>query len=141
MKKIVAVLLLSVVLLSLNSCAGDTSEATIVPIKSDVYTTEDYEDAIQVVFDEFKDNFNGCTMKEIRYMYNEERDSIDGGEREYMDDYAKEYGVDEAIVLEVDFKTGSNPRTGLNDNDTYDFYNFILARNHGEKWTVMDAGY
>ena len=112
---------------------GKTSGCNIVPIDSGVYTQEDYEQACSVVFRYFK-GFRGCTMTEIRYVGDDELDA--------MKEWAKEYGVDEVIILESDFTTDEKGGDGsFEPNDTYTNWNWILARDKNGKWKHKDHGY
>lgn len=112
---------------------GKTSDCNVVSIESDVYSQEDYEQACAVVFRYFK-GFIGCTMIEIRYAGDDELDA--------MKEWAKEYGMDEVIILESDFTTDSKGGDGsFNPNDTYTGWNWILARDKNGRWKHKDHGY
>ena len=112
---------------------GKTSGCNTVPIESEVYTQEDYEQACAVAFRYFK-GFRGCTMTEIRYAGDDELDA--------MKEWAKEYSMDEVIILESDFTTDSKGGDGsFNPNDTYNDWNWILARDKNGKWKHKDHGY
>lgn len=132
--KIIAIVIALVITqMGLVSCAGDTRDANIVPIKSDIYSTEDYDEAVKVVFECFK-GFDGCTLKEIRY--------IGDKEKKYMQTLAKDYKEDEAIVLITKFDTTSESQNeGFNPDETYEGFEFILTRNKRGTWQHKDHGY
>ena len=58
-----------------------------------------------------------------------------------MKEYAEGNGVDEVIILESDFKSGNRQELGLNPNDEYTDWQWILIRNKGGKWRHRDHGY
>jgi len=112
---------------------GKTSGCSIVPIESEVYTQEDYEQACAVAFRYFK-GFRGCTMTEIRYAGDDELDA--------MKEWAKEYSTDEVIILESDFTTDGKGGDGsLNPNSSYTDWMWILARDKNGRWKHKDHGY
>lgn len=112
---------------------GKTSGCNIVPIESDAYSQEDYEQACSVVFRYFK-GFRGCSMTEIRYAGDDEMNA--------MKEWAKEYVVDEVIILKSDFTTDGKGGDGsLNPNDTYTDWNWILAKDNNGRWRHIDHGY
>ena len=134
-KKICLLCISAIMVLSICSCSGTgkTDDCKIIPIESDIYTQEDYEEACQVVFDYFK-GFKGCNMTEIKYAGDEDADA--------MKEWAKEYGADEVIILESSFDTDSKGGDGsLNPNDTYTGWQWILARDKDGKWQHKDHGY
>lgn len=112
--------------------AGKVSSCEIAPIESNVYTEEDYKEAYKVAFSYFKKNFTGCTMTSIRYAGDDELDA--------MKEWAKEYGVDEVIILESDFTTDDKGDV-FNPNDTYTDWDWILARDKNGRWKHRDHGY
>ena len=131
---LIAVVLITIIIYGFAKFpAGKVSSCEIAPIESEVYTEEDYEQACSVVFRYFK-GFRGCTMTEIRYAGDDDLDA--------MKEWAKEYGVDEVIILESDFKTGPKGGDGsLNPNDIYTDWNWILVRDKNGKWKHSDNGY
>ena len=77
---------------------------------------------------------SGCTMTELGYIGDERKD--------YIDAFAQQYGVNEAIVLVSDFETGPSGGGGsLNPNDTYRNYKWILLRDTDGSWSHADHGY
>ena len=136
MVKRISILVIGIaVIVGLCACSGQgkTSDCKIVPIESEIYTQEDYEEACGVVFDYFK-GFSGCNMTEVKYAGDDSKDS--------MEEWAKEYGVDEVIILESEFTTNSKGGDGsLDPNDTYTGWQWILARDKGGKWKHKDHGY
>lgn len=133
----VCMLCVSVIMaLSLCACSreGKTTDCNIIPIKSEIYTQKDYDEACQVVFNYFKE-FTGCNMTEIKYAGDDSEDA--------MKEWAEEYGVDEVIILESNFDTDSKGGGdgSLNPNDKYTGWQWILARDKKGKWQHKDHGY
>lgn len=113
--------------------SGKTANCEITPIESSVYTEEDYRAACKVAFGYFRRHFAGCEMTAIRYAGDDNLDA--------MKEYAEGNGVDEVIILESDFNSGNRQDLGLNPNDEYTDWQWILIRNKGGKWKHRDHGY
>ena len=134
-KRIILMLLSLMTALSVCSCTeqGKTADCIVIPIVSEIYTQEDYEEACRVVFDYFI-GFSGCNMTEISYAGDDKSDE--------MEEWADEYGVDEVIILESSFVTDSKGGDGsLSAKDTYTGWQWILARDKDGKWQHRDHGY
>lgn len=129
----IAVVLTALLFYGFTFWSGKTSKCEIVPIESSVYTEEDYRAACKVAFDYFRNHFAGCEMTAIRYAGDDNLDA--------MMEYAEGNGVDEVIILESDFKSGNRQELGLNPNDEYTDWQWILIRNKGGKWRHTDHGY
>lgn len=98
------------------------------------YTHEDIESAIEIIKEEFKTDWKGCSLKEIYYAGDEVSDDYK--------EWADRYNADEVLVLQSSFDVGSSGGDGsLNPNSTYDGWNWILVRNKGGKWKHVDHGY
>ena len=130
---IVLLLLVIGVVVYYKSTGGKTSGCNIEPIESAIYTQDDYDEACKVAFKYFNNVFEGCTMTAIRYAGDDRLDS--------MEEWADEYGVEEVIILESDFKSGNNMELGLEPNQEYTDWQWILTRKKGGKWRHRDHGY
>ena len=127
---VMSIILIMVMCLCACSGLGKTANCNIIPIESEIYTQEDYEEACQVVFDCFK-GFTGCSMTEIRYTGDDKSEK----ERDVQE-------ADAVIVLESTFDTDSKGGDGsLNPNDTYTGWQWILVRDKDGKWQHKDHGY
>ncbi|MBE6919460.1 MAG: hypothetical protein E7469_07235 [Ruminococcaceae bacterium] len=134
MKKLLPVLLLGVLVLSLTGCGRISGNVLITNEASDIYQVEEIEAAMDVAQRYFRLNFKGCTMTEIGYIGDEKWAA--------MEDYATEYGVDQAIVLTSTFETDRRGGDGsLNANETYRNWKWILIRDLGGEWSHADHGY
>ena len=135
MRKTTILLLLLTALLTLCACGGDVSKVNIsIPSESDLYTTNEIEDAIDTAMDYFKKEFDGCTLTEIAY-------AGDDRSNDYAE-WAQRIGGDEVIVLVSSFDVDASGGDGsLNPNSTYTKWMWILARKEGGKWQHVDHGY
>ena len=134
MKKIIALLLTLVSLLSLVACGGDVKNVKILDYSSEIYTDDEIKSAIDVTLDYFKKNFEDCSLIEITYLGDDE---LDGWQ-----DFAKRNNADDVMVLVSSFKVGASGGDGsLNPNDTYRNWKWILVRTDGGKWEHVDHGY
>lgn len=114
---------------------GDISDVKIAPIDSEVYSEEDYEAAVKVVMNYFHEHYGDCKMIEIRYAGDDKK--------KMMEDWEKNYGVDDVILLESDFKSGAaiGSNGSLEPHSTYYGWEWVLARNKGGSWEHRDHGY
>ena len=134
MKKIIALLLTLVSLLSLVACGGDVKNVKILDYSSEIYTDDEIKSAIDVTLDYFKKNFEDCSLIEITYLGDDE---LDGWQ-----DFAERNNADDVMVLVSSFKVGASGGDGsLNPNDTYRNWKWILVRTDGGKWEHVDHGY
>ena len=134
MKRIFSLALAALLVLSLTGCGRISSTMEITCDTSQFYSAVEIHDAMDVAKKYFCREFNGCTMTALGYIGDEKKD--------YMDAFAKQYGVNEAIVLVSDFETGPSGGDGaLNPNDTYRNYKWILLREKDGSWSHADHGY
>ncbi len=113
---------------------GDVSNVKIIPMESEIYSNEEINSAINVIFERFKENYNGCSLLKIEYIGDEKND-------EYID-WAERNNKSEVIVFISDFKVAPNAGDGiLNSDSEYKGYRWILVRNENENWTYADCGY
>ena len=135
MKRMLAMLLVMVCLMSLVACGGgDVSTVGIKDFTSEIYTHKEIESAIDEILRYFKKNFEGCTLKEITYAGDEwtKRDAS----------YAERYDADDVIVLISTFDVEESGGDGsLNPNSTYTRWMWILVRDGHGRWKHVDHGY
>ena len=113
---------------------GDVSNVEINPMESEIYSNEEINSAINVIFERFKEIYNGCSLLKIEYIGDEKND-------EYID-WAERNNKSEVIVFISDFKVAPNAGDGgLNPDSEYKGYSWILVRNENENWTYADCGY
>ena len=134
MKKIVCIILCSLLVFSLSACGGDISRVNTHNVNSEIYSQEDINAAIDTIKKEFMMNWGGCTLTEIYY-------AGDDSSKDHQD-WADRNNADEVIVLLSSFDVDSSGGDGsLNPNSTYSDWNWILVRTHGGKWQHVDHGY
>jgi len=109
---------------------GDTDSALIIEMESQMYTQADIVSATDVVMEYFRNEFEDCTMNEIRYA---------GDDRSAME---SEYHKCEVIVLVSTFETGSYGGDGsFNADYTYENWSWMLARDENGNWEVINYGF
>lgn len=134
-KRSLSLLLLCAVMMTFSSCThGIVSFAEIVEVDSEIYSEEDIQSAIDIVISRFREGWTATTLLEVKYIGDDHLDSYQ--------DWADRNDADEVIVILVDFyisRFANNPVMG---NDVkYEDYNYILVRNEGEEWQIVDKGY
>ena len=134
MKKIVCIILCSLLVFSLSACGGDISRVNTHNVNSEIYSQEDINAAIDTIKKEFMMNWGGCTLTEIYY-------AGDDSSKDHQD-WADRNNADEVIVLLYSFDVDSSGGDGsLNPNSTYSDWSWILVRTNGGKWQHVDHGY
>ena len=134
MKKIVCIILCSLLVFSLSACGGDISRVNTHNVTSEIYSQEDINAAIDTIKKEFMMNWGGCTLTEIYY-------AGDDSSKDHQD-WADRNNADEVIVLLSSFDVDSSGGDGsLNPNSTYSDWKWILVRRDGGKWQHVDHGY
>ena len=134
MKKIVCIILCSLLVFSLSACGGDISRVNTHNVNSEIYSQEDINAAIDTIKKEFMMNWGGCTLTEIYY-------AGDDSSKDHQD-WADRNNEDEVIVLLSSFDVDSSGGDGsLNPNSTYSDWSWILVRTNGGKWQHVDHGY
>lgn len=134
MKKILCVMVCTLLVFSLSACGGKVNSVKTHKVESKIYFEEDITAAIDTIKKEFKSSWKGCTLKEIYYA---------GDERSKAHkDWAVRNKADEVIVLLSSFDVDSSGGDGsLNPNSTYDNWMWILVRTNGGQWKHVDHGY
>lgn len=112
---------------------GNVKNVQILEWESAIYSDDDIEAAFQTVKKEFW-NYTDCTLTELYYAGDDRANEFN--------EIAERRKYDEAIIILSTFDTGSSSfYDGFNNNSTYYDWNFILVRNAGGDWKVVDAGY
>lgn len=132
MKRLVA-LLAALLILVLSGCGKVSNTMEITCDTSQIYSTADIYDAMEVVEKYFWREFDGCTLTALGYAGDEKRAA--------MESWAAQYGAREAIVLVSSFETGKNTNGALNANDTYRNYQWVLVRGSNGAWEHKTHGY
>ena len=132
MKRILALFLVLSLLLCGCMPHGNVNHVRKTPGESTVYTEADIEAAMDVVIRHFRQNFEGCTLIHLYYEEDTARNQA----------WAEDYGAEQGIILLSSFETGPDAAgMGLNDNDTYNGWKWILTRDKGGSWHLRTWGY
>jgi len=100
------------------------------------FSLAERQDAADFVFAQFKQGYEGCTLKRVTY---DEAKSI-----QLAATYADANGADpnDVIVLLVDFRTGALAGGGFNPNDFYRNWQYYLIRESADDtWRELSHGY
>jgi hypothetical protein len=132
MKKAIAILLLFACLMSFSSCGSRSVK--IVDHSSEIYSDEDIEAAMKVVMQTFDESSELWYLLELSYI---------GDDRmEDYQDYTEREEADEVIVLLSDFYISIfSTSPVMNIGSKYEGFGWILVRNEGEDWRIVDRGY
>lgn len=134
MNKLIRIIACMLLVFLTAGCRGDVSNVKVLEYKSDIYSEEEIEEAIEVVKKYFRSEFSGCTLTEITYAGDDKISSYE--------DWATRNDGDEVIVLISSFDVDASGVDGsLNPNSTYSNWNWILVRKNGENWQHVDHGY
>lgn len=143
MKKMVFILCLILVAFSLMAFkqVGKTNNVVIRIEKSDKFSKEELNDAINCVKKKFKD-FKGCNLTELWYAEEKSNNYIEG----YLSNgKGSVNGVkaENVIVLMSNFHVDSSGASGgFNPNSAYSNWSWILIRDGKTgNWKVDDWGY
>ena len=132
MKKLISIILLCTLTLSLSSC-GTLNFVDIEEFSSEVYTTRDITNAMEVVLEEFQGKKDRILLN-LSYI----------GDSELSDykDWADRNGADEVIVFLTDYYVSFFSDTPTqNTASEYENWKFILVRSNGGEWEIVDQGY
>ena len=113
---------------------GDTSRVQRVIGESTLYTPDEIGKMMDKVEAEFRRQFKGCTLTELRYdeEYSQKQSA----------DWAEQYQADEAVVLTSSFQVDSRGGDGsLNPDSTYSRWMWVLTRKGDGGWKLQTWGY
>lgn len=132
---------------SMDMAVDDTAEpdTPLVEIdygKSELYTEEEIDAAIEVIHQEF-DTWEGCTLKEIRFA----GDEVNTKENvRWLNEIAKEKpdgDYTQCIEFTTDFHSPekSEEASAWEPDTDYTDYQWWLGRADGSDWTLITWGY
>lgn len=118
------------------STLGKINNVSVDYGKSEVYSQQDMDSAIEVIEKEFS-SWKGCELHSITYMGDEIcRSNID-----YCNQLQKGAGFDECIVFESSFHSPINGGDGWEADEEYTGWSWFLARKDNGAWTLLTWGY
>ena len=136
-KTVIIILLYSFLIIGLAGCKnvlGNVTNVKLKAVSSEIYAQEEIENAINIIKNDFKENWGGCKLNEISYVGDERNDDFI--------DWATKNNKEEVIVLTSNFYVGSSTKDiSLNLNSEYNNWNWILVRNKNENWQHKDHGF
>lgn len=113
---------------------GDVSNVHRQIGESEIYSTREIGDAMDAVQRCFSRGFEGCTLLELTY--------DESFSQPRADDWAEQYGAEEAIVLTSSFYVDASGGDGcLEPDSTYRNYQWILVRSGWGGWKLKTWGY
>ena len=133
----VLAILVLVTVLVLTGNKGNVSNVNRVVGYSALYGDNLINEACRVVEQKFADEFEGCTLIELRY-----DEEVENSFAEEIEKYHKENNQ-ELIVLLSTFNTDEKGGDGgFNPNDTYTNWQWHLVRTADKKsWEIISWGY
>jgi hypothetical protein len=115
---------------------GNTDNVRIVHRESNLHSEDEISAAIEVILNEFRTNWWGCTLEKICY-------AGDGTIARYKPGSPWAELPDEDIMYLVsDFRTGPDcPDISLGTETVYPDWSWILIRNAEGQWEFVDCGF
>ncbi len=134
-KRWVVLGLAAVLLLAFTACGGGyVKKVMIEDWTSDIYTDKEIREAMDVVVRYFHYEFDNCALTRLAYAGDDTQSTAA--------EWARQYGKDQVIILVSDFTVEDGGGDGsLTPGKEYTNWQWILARNEGERWQHMDHGY
>lgn len=121
-------------LLGLYLCGGGKAQITVADVRSDIYTTDDINAAVDTAIEYFDKNFKGCTLTEIGYIGDEAAEAFA--------EWSEQYEMDEVIILVSSFNVDAAGGDGsFEPNSTCKNWQWILGRSKGGQWEHLTHGY
>ena len=134
MKQTIFMILFTFVLLFAGCSKGNVSDAQKIISDSAAFTQAEIENAMDTAIAHFKAEFEGCTLLEMEY--------DESHSQPLSEEWAENYGADEAIILlssfEVDDKGGDG---SFNPGETYRNWQWVLVRSGDGDWELKTWGY
>lgn len=119
----------------LTGCPGNVENVVIDNGDSKLYTTEEIDDVVDLVKDEFK-TLDGCTLYTLSYAGDEWSEM----EKDYRNSGQEETKYVSCIVLNSSFCPPRNGGGGLNAATEYT-WNWIIGKEPAGEWKLLGYGY
>ena len=134
MKRVASITVILCIVLSLCGCSGNVRDVKIIGYTSEKYTDQEIQDAIEVTKEYFAEVFDGCKLLELAYVGDDKL-------YEYVD-FAERVGSEDVIAFKSSFYVGFCGGDGsLETNETYEGWDWILAKDENGNWVHVDHGY
>lgn len=141
MKKIIAIVLCFLLILSAVGCGNSTKNVKIDYGTSAIYTEEDMNDAIDKIKEKFK-SMDGCELHSLSYS----SDDVCSDEEiiAWINDLERanddEQVFTQCIMFDSSFRSPKKGGGAWEPNEEYT-WSWWLARNDGGEWKLMTWGY
>lgn len=136
MKRIIVAVLSLCLVMSSGCSKADTDNFSVDYGKSEIYSQQDMDSAIDVIRKEFS-SWKGCELHSVSYISDEfNEDNID-----YCNELRADSGYDECIVFESSFHSPKNGGGAWTPDEEYTGWSWYLARNDNGAWTLLTNGY
>lgn len=135
MKKGSAIIVL-LCFVTLCSCGKSVKNVSVDYGKSEVYSQQDMDKAIEVIKKEFS-SWEGCELHSITYA----GDELSKKNVDYCNQLHKDAGFDECIVFESSFHSPKIAAGGFEPDQEYTGWTWYLARKEKGEWTLLTWGY
>jgi len=135
------ILIATLIACTSNGASGKVENVEISIGTSYKFSTEEIEEAINLVKERFVSSYKGCELLQLWYAEIRSEREIDS----YMQSgRGRTNGVcrENVIVLFSTFSTSSNVCMTLNQNSIYEGWSWVLIRdNENEPWRIDDVGW
>lgn len=133
MRKMCIILSLILCITFFCSCSsvGNVDDVEIIDVKSEYFTEDEINFAIDLVNKEFI-NFDGCKLTKIGYVGDENNTYL-----------PFETDKPEGLILDCEFTTtSSSAREGFNPNETYNYgtWKWYVERDRSGEWYIANYG-
>lgn len=129
MKKLLALGMLSVWLLSGYTSGRLAEDLKVETASSSLFSEEEQKEAIDALKKIFIKDFDDCVLKSIAYAGDE-----------FSKEQAAYYDHETAMKLYIDFQTGSFSSPALNENSEYPEYQILMYLDENGGWSIDYAG-
>lgn len=139
MRKARAIILFLLIIVFIGGCSrGRVSDVKIDLGKSEIYSQEDLQDAVDVIISEIG---GWSSVKEV-YSVSYCGDESASSQLEYCKSLSEDREYTKCVVFESSFRTTDSAGSdGFNENSLYDGWKWYLAKTDGGQWELVTWGY
>lgn len=132
MKKVISIIIVIMASVLLVSCKnkGDVTKVEVKKVDSDIFSSEEIDEAIDVVIEYFEEEYYNRALLTIRYVGDDNMDQLYDGDSDKR-----------RIYLESGYVYTSKTEFALK-GETVSNWTWTLEReSKGEKWKLVSGGY
>lgn len=134
MKKIFTFMLVFVLLFAVGCGAVSDADTDLGHSKS--YDEKELEDAAHQINKHFRAMYNGCTLLTVKY----DGDATAKDNLDYCRELEPDKDYVDCVVFTSSFETSEHCDTTLEPNQTYEDWQWYLAREKGGEWELVMEG-